>query len=430
MNVPLEQPSARRAALAFVFVTVVLDMLALGIAVPVLPTLVKEFEGGDSARAATIYGIFGTVFAAMQFLFAPLLGALSDRYGRRPAILISNLGLGLDYVLMALAPSVPWLFVGRVISGICAASFSIPMAYIADVTPPEKRAASFGLLGAGFGLGFVIGPAFGGLLGSFDPRLPFWVAAALSLANATYGLFILPESLPRALRRPVEWRKANPAGALGLLLRNRLVIGVAVVMFLSSVAHEVLPSMWVLYTDFRYQWDTRTVGLTLAAVGVASAVVQAGLVGTAVSRLGERRSLLVGLAFGALGFAIYGLATTGLWFCIGIPWMALWGISGPAAQSMLTHEMEPSEQGRLQGAISALQGVAHMLGPPLFTGSFALGISQSAEWQSPGAPFVLAACLLAAACALGWRVARSQPRPPRASEPGALAARLEDLACE
>ena len=429
MNAPLQQTTARRAALAFIFVTVVLDMLALGIAVPVLPTLVKEFEGGDSARAATIYGVFGMVFAGMQFLFAPLLGALSDRFGRRPAILISNVGLGLDYVLMALAPSVPWLFVGRVISGICAASFSIPMAYIADVTPPERRAASFGLLGAGFGLGFVIGPAFGGLLGSVDPRLPFWVAAACSLANATYGLFILPESLPRERRGRVDWRKANPAGALGLLLRSRMVFGVAAVMFLSSIAHEVLPSMWVLYTDYRYHWDTRTVGLTLAAVGAASAVVQAGLVGTAVSRLGERRSLLMGLALGAVSFAIYGLAPSGFLFCVGIPWMALWGISGPAAQSMLTHEMDPAEQGRLQGAISALQGVAHMLGPPLFTTSFALGVSRPGDWQVPGAPFVLAAGLLATACMLGWQVAHSGPRPRHAdSQPPA--ARLEDLACE
>jgi len=294
----------RKAALAFIFVTVVLDMLALGITVPVLPKLVLGFEGGDSARAAHIVGLFGTLFAAMQFLFAPLLGAVSDRFGRRPAILLSNFALGADYVLMALAPTVSWLFLGRTISGICAASFSVPSAYIADVTPPEKRAAGFGFLGAAFGLGFVIGPAFGGLLGSIDARLPFWVAAGLSLANAAYGFFVLPESLPAEKRGAFSWRRANPVGSLGMLRKYPLVLGVAAVAFFSYLSHEVLPSMWVLYTDYRYHWSQRTVGLTLALVGVFSAVVQGGLVRTGVARLGERRALIFGLVCGAIGFAI------------------------------------------------------------------------------------------------------------------------------
>ncbi len=405
------QSAPRRAAVVFIFVTVVLDMLAFGVAMPVLPLIVKEFECGDSARAATVIGLFGTTFAAMQFLFAPFLGALSDRYGRRPAILISNLGLGLDYVLMALAPSLQWLFVGRMISGICAASFSIPMAYIADVTPPEKRAASFGLLGGAFGLGFIIGPAFGGILGSFDPRLPFWVAALCSLANAAYGLIILPESLPPERRAKFEWRRANPAGALGLLARSTPVMGIAAVMFLSSVAHEALPSMWVLYTDYRYHWDPTTVGLTLAAVGLASAIVQAGLVGTIVGRLGERRSLIVGLTLGTIGFAIYGLAPTGLLFCVGIPVVGGWGISWPSAQALLSRQMDPSEQGRLQGAVAALQGIAHMIGPTLFTAVFAASIGRS-DWEIPGSPYLLAAAFLATSGALAFRVVRPGPSSP------------------
>jgi DHA1 family tetracycline resistance protein-like MFS transporter len=397
---------ARKAALASIFVTVVLDMLALGIIVPVLPKLVLAFEGGDSASAATIFGVFGTAFAAMQFLFSPLLGALSDRFGRRPVILISNLGLGLDYIVMALAPSVSWLLAGRVISGICAATFSTAGAYIADVTPPEKRASGFGMLSAAFGLGFVVGPAVGGLLGSIEPRLPFWVAAALSLTNAAYGFFILPESLPAERRARFQWQRANPVGALTMLRQHASVFGLAGVVFLSGIAHEVQPTMWVLYTDYRYGWDARTVGLTLAAVGVFSAVVGAGLVRVVVARLGERNSLLMGLACGVVGFIIYALAPVGAMFCAAIPVVSLWGLSGPATQSLMTRHVASSEQGRLQGALSGLQGVAFMIGPGLFTTSFAAAISHR-EWQLPGAPFLLAALLLAGAMVVAWRVTRS-----------------------
>lgn len=399
----------RKATLAFVFVTVVLDMLALGVIVPLLPKLVLHFESGDSAHAAAIFGLFGTVFAAMQFLFAPVLGMLSDRFGRRPVILLSNLALGLDYIVMAVAPSILWLLVGRTISGICSASFSVPYAYVADVTPPEKRAASFGLFGAAFGLGFVVGPAFGGLLGALSLRLPFWVAAALSLANFLYGLFVLPESLPLERRARFDWRRANPVGALQLLRRRGQVLRIAGVVFLSAVAHEVLPTMWVLYTDYRYGWDTRTVGFTLAGVGIASAVVQAGLVGLLVSRLGERRSLLLGLAMGASAFLVYGIAPTGLLFCAGIPLMALWGIASPSAQGLMSRQMDPSEQGRLQGAISSVQGMAYTIGPSLFSATFAVAISGHAGRSLAGAPFLLAAALLATACGVAWRVARAAP---------------------
>ena len=394
----------RRAALAFIFVTAVLDMLALGVIIPVLPKLVVDFEGGDTARAAEVLGLFGTVWALMQFFCAPVLGALSDRFGRRPVILLSNFGLGLDYILMALAPTLGWLFVGRVISGITAASFATAGAYIADVTPPERRAAGFGMLGAAFGIGFVLGPALGGLLGAIGPRLPFWVAAALSLANALYGLLVLPESLPPARRAPFAWQRANPVASLTLLASHPQLIGLATVNFLRNLAHVALPSTAVLYMSYRYGWTERDVGLNLAAVGVCTLIVQAGLVQPAVTRLGERGVLLAGLVFGVLAFGVYGLAETGAVFWIGVPLMALWGLSGPPAQGLMTARVAPSEQGRLQGANGSLLGVAELVGPGIFTLIFAYAIRGDRLWRLPGAPFLLGALMLACATALAWRI--------------------------
>jgi DHA1 family tetracycline resistance protein-like MFS transporter len=385
----------RRAALAFIFITIVLDMFALGMIIPVLPHLIEDFLGGDTAGAAKVYGVFGTVWALMQFFAMPVVGALSDRFGRRRVILMSNLGLGLDYVLMALAPNLAWLFVGRVISGITAASVSTGMAYIADVTPPEKRAAAFGRVGIAFGLGFVLGPALGGLLGSVDPRLPFWVAAGLSLANAMYGLFILPESLPPEKRRAFEWRRANPLGSLRLLRSHPELSGMAVVMFLSNLAHAALPATFVLYAGYRYGWDARDVGLVLASVGICSAIVQGAVVGPAVRRLGERRVLLAGLTCGAVGFFAYGLAPTGMLFLAAVPVVALWGLASPAAQGLMTRHIGPTEQGALQGATGSVMGIATMIGPGLFAATFAYFIGAGTRWHQPGAAFMLAALLLA-----------------------------------
>lgn len=404
----------RKAALAFILVTVTLDMLALGVTIPVLPKLILGFQVGDSARAAAIYGAFATVFAAVQFFFAPILGALSDRFGRRPVILLSNLGLGLDYILMAMAPSLAWLFAGRIIAGMCASSFSIPSAYIADVTPAEKRAAAFGMLGAAFGLGFVIGPAFGGLLGEVNPRLPFWIAAGLSLANAIYGFFILPESLPPEKRAPLEWKKANPLGSFLLLRKYPRLLGIAGVVFISMLAHEALPSMWVLYTDYRYHWNSRTIGLTLAAVGVFSAIVQGGLIRKGVALMGERRALLFGLVCGSAGFAVYGLATDSFWFCAGIPLGALWGFAGASAQAIMSQKVDASEQGRLQGALGGMRGITGMVGPTFFTYVFAWSIGPRAPVPMPGAPFLASAALLLAAAVLAWFAAgRGAARPPQ-----------------
>jgi MFS transporter, DHA1 family, tetracycline resistance protein len=394
----------RAAALVFIFITVVVDVLALGIIIPVLPKLVEGFMGGDTARAAKIFGLFGTVWALMQFIFSPVLGALSDRFGRRPVILISCFGLGLDYIFMALAPTLWWLFAGRVISGITAASYPTAGAYIADVTPPEKRAAGFGMIGAAWGVGFVMGPALGGLLGEVNPRLPFWVAAGLTLLNALYGLFVLPESLAPESRKAFSWRRANPIGSLVLLRSHPELLGLSSVNFIYMLAHQVLPSVFVLYTSYRYGWSERATGLSLAFIGVFNIIVQAGLVKRIVARFGERRALFAGLLCGCAGYAIYGLAPAGIAFLSAMPVFAFMGLVGPSAQGLMTRHVGPSEQGQLQGANSSIIGITGLIGPGLFTLTFASFIGPHRDWRLPGAPFLLATLLMAAAMVLAWRV--------------------------
>ncbi|WP_047309144.1 TCR/Tet family MFS transporter [Rhodopseudomonas palustris] len=404
----------RRAAVGFIFITIALDMLSLGMILPILPKLIESFSDDNTANAARIYGLFGTAWALMQLFASPILGGLSDRFGRRPVILLSNLGLGLDYVLMALAPSLWWLFVGRVLSGITSASISTSFAYIADVTPAEKRAAVFGMVGAAFGLGFTFGPAIGGLLGGVDPRLPFWVAAALSFANTLYGLFVLPESLPRERRSPFRWKSANPIGAVRLLTSNATLAALAVVEFCAEVAHVALPAIFVLYTGYRYGWDQTTVGLALAFVGVCTTIVQGFLVGPAVKRLGERRAQIFGYGGGALGFLIYALAPSGTLFWIGIPVMTLWGIAGPATSGMMTRLVSPEQQGQLQGATTSVKSVAELIGPFFFTMIFAYFIDGGAPLHLPGAPFLVAGALLMVSVAIvvvaGGRTKRALPR--------------------
>jgi DHA1 family tetracycline resistance protein-like MFS transporter len=378
----------------FIFVTILLDTLALGVSIPVLPKLIESFVDNDTASAARIYGLFGTAWAVMQFFFSPILGALSDRFGRRPVVLLSNFGLSLDYVLMALAPSLSWLFVGRVISGITSASISTAFAYIADITAPEKRAEVFGKIGVAFGAGFILGPALGGLLGDIDPRLPFWVAAGLSFANALYGWLILPESLPLERRSPLRWRSANPVGALHLLRSDRVLAGLSIANFFAQLAHVVLPSVFVLYATYRYGWGAKTVGLTLAMVGICAMAVQGAAIGPIVKRFGERRALFFGLGCGAAGFLIFGAAPSGPLFWLGIPVMALWGIAGAATQALTTQLVKPEQQGQLQGATTSVQSVSQLLGPFLFTLTFAHFISAQAPFKLPGAPFYLASALL------------------------------------
>jgi MFS transporter, DHA1 family, tetracycline resistance protein len=495
----------RQAALIFIFITVLLDVLSLGVTIPVLPQLIKDFtdtkatgylvkgnsqagdtievEGGtiafrkdheitfagvyavdpitkaatnklqpfaivadtgpavsalklnppliasgtnqnvsslpadktsvhtvDYALATRYYGLFVTVWAMMQFIFSPILGALSDRFGRRRVILLSCAGLGLDYILMAWAPSLVWLFIGRVLSGITAASFAAAAAYIADITPPEKRAASYGLFGAAWGLGFVIGPALGGILGAYHLRLPFWVAAALTLLNAAYGLFILPESLPEQNRSAFSFRKANPIGSLKLLRSHPQLLGLAGILFLYQLAHQVFQSVFVLYADYRYGWDERTVGLTLMCVGLMGVIVQGFLVRRTAPLLGERRMLFIALTFGAVGYFIYGVAQTGWVFWSAIPVFSLVGYFSAAIQGLMTRRVSPSEQGQLQGANSSLMGISGMAGPYLFTNLFAFAIAKDAGFDIPGLPFIVAASLHLVAIGLAFIIVK-RPGP-------------------
>jgi MFS transporter, DHA1 family, tetracycline resistance protein len=414
MQKPAPGPERRKAAIAFIFAIVLLDVIALGIVIPVLPKLVESMVG-QTARGAEIFGLFGTAWALMQFLCSPLLGALSDRFGRRPVLLISMAGHGLDYILMALAPNLLWLFVGRVISGITAASFGTAYAYIADVTAPEKRAESFGVVGAAFGVGFVLGPALGGILGAYDPRLPFWVAAAFSLANAAYGYLFVPESLPPERRMAFSLARANPVGSLRLLRQRPELLGLAGVNFLHQLAHASLPAIAVLYASYRYGWDSQIMGLSLAAIGIMSGLVQGTLIKPIVAHVGVRWTLLAGLLFGAMGFAIYGFARTSVEFWAGIPVMALWGIAGAATQAMMSQLVTPSEQGQLQGANASVMAVAGLFGPGLFSFTFAWSIARGPAAGWPGLAFLLAAALLVLAAALAWQVTRRA----EVSEPGA-----------
>ncbi|HSW12416.1 MAG TPA: TCR/Tet family MFS transporter [Solimonas sp.] len=409
IDMPAPQLPARRAAVIFIFITVCIDAISFGLIIPVLPRLVTEFAGGDSAHGARVYGVFVTVWALAQFFASPILGALSDRYGRRPVILLSCTGIGLDFILMAMAPNLAWLFVGRIISGITAANFSTASAYIADVTPPEKRAAAFGMLGVAFGVGFVIGPAIGGVLGAMDPRLPFWAGAALALINAAYGYFVLPESLAPEHRSAFSWRKANPLGALKLLRSHAELLSMAGINFLSQLAQVVYPTVIVLYMGNRYGWDAHAIGMTLALVGVCSAIVQGGLTGPVVRYFGERHALLFSLLIGIAGFLIFGLSPTGALFLCGIPVMALAGFANPAAQSLMTQRVPPNEQGQLQGANAALIGIAGMIGPILFSLTYAHFIDPRTAVHVPGAPFLLAAMLMGVAAVIAWRATQDRP---------------------
>jgi DHA1 family tetracycline resistance protein-like MFS transporter len=412
-------PRVGSAAFIFILVMVAFDFLAFGIIAPVLPDLIRSYEGGDFVRASSIGGLFGLAWATMQFIFSPILGAWSDRFGRRPIILISCFGLGIDYVIMALAPSLRWLLVGRIISGITTSNVATAFAYVTDVTKPEERAKPFGMISAAFGLGFVIGPAVGGWLGNINLRFPFWVAAALSLANAIYGYFVLPESLAPEKRAKSAWHMANPLGSLKLLRSHSELAGLSVVVTLYYLAHNSLPSMWAYYTEYRYAWSRKDVGTSLALVGVCAAIVSGALVGPIVKRFGERRSLLSGLTFGTLGFAGFAFASRGWILMSMVPFIALWGIAAPAIQSLMARHVDPSSQGKLQGAINSLRAITGMAGPVLFTQVFALAISPQYGFHVPGAPYYLAALLLGASLLLAVYVTRPSeaPRPASSTAP-------------
>jgi DHA1 family tetracycline resistance protein-like MFS transporter len=429
----LSNPRARRAALAFIFVTAVLDIVAMGIIIPVLPQLIEDFVGSN-ARAGVINGVFVALWAAMQFVCSPIIGSLSDRYGRRPVILISCAGLSLDYVLMALAPNLWWLAAGRIIAGITSSSFTTIYAYMADITEPAKRARAYGLIGAAFSGGFVLGPVLGGFLGDFDPRLPFWVAGGLSGVAFFYGLFVLPESLPVEKRMAFSWRRANPVGSLILLKRHTELSGLAVVNFLLYFAHHVFSAIFVLYAAWRYGWGPLEVGLLLALVGVLDMLVQGVAVGPLVKRFGDRGVMVFGLLGGTVGIALMGWAPTGLLFILAMLPNALWGLAMPTLQSLMTRRVGEDEQGQLQGANMSVASIAGVMSPLFFGWIYSISVGEGAlatrYWLSnamdgapaqmlalatrvltqPGLAFYLAAVALLMAAIVGWVVGRQADR--------------------
>ena len=416
-SAPTTVSPRHQAAFAFIFVTVMLDMLGLGIIIPVLPHLIVQLNGGSIAHAAVWTSFFGTLYMLMQFVFSPVQGTLSDRFGRRTVILISSFGLGVDFIVMAMTPVLWMLFIGRGVAGICAASFSTANAYIADIVPKEKRAAAFGTLGAAFGIGFIVGPALGGFLGHFSLRLPFWAAAVLSLANFCYGFFVLPESLPPEKRtKRFEWSHANPFGALVLLRRYPQVFALATVFFLINLAQFSLNSTYVLYLDYRYGWGTQIAGYTLAFVGLCSGLVQAVLIRQLMPKLGEKRLIMIGLPLCVAGYLFFGLSSLGWVFLLGIPFLCLGGLSGPPAQALMTQQVDPREQGRLQGALTSLASLAGVFGQALFPNLFALFISDHAPMHLPGISFVLAASLLVIAAMIAfYAIHHLHPSQPASS---------------
>ncbi len=394
-----------RLRLAVVLSVVYIDMLGIGLAFPVLPRLIEEFEGGSVSRAAYIYGALAAAYSLMQFLLAPLLGALSDRFGRRPVILLALVGMGINYLLLALAPTL-WLFaVGRMIAGAFGATFTAAAAYLADTTPPEKRAQSFGLIGAAFGVGFITGPALGGLLGAVDLRLPFLVAAGLSLVDFTFAYFALPESLAETNRRALDWRRANPIGALREVGRYGSVLGLMVVFVLAVFANRVAEMTWVLFTGYRFGWGPTETGFSLAMVGVMFVVGQGGLVRVVVPRLGERRAVVLGLAVSVVVSALYGVVPSG-WMVY--PVMAIgvlgWTIAQPAVQALMSQAVPSNEQGLLQGALASMTNLTSIVGPPIWTGLFGYFVSPAAPVIVPGAAFFAASLvfLLALVLAIRW----------------------------
>jgi DHA1 family tetracycline resistance protein-like MFS transporter len=401
-----------------VLVTVLLDTLGVGLLIPVAPRLVASFLGDDLSRASHYFGILVSLYAAMQFLFAPVIGGLSDRFGRRPVILLSLLGAAASYLLSALAPELWWLYVGRIIAGITGASFSAAGSYVADVTPPEKRAASFGLVGAVFGLGFILGPALGGVLGDIGLRVPYFVGAGLNFVNLLYGFFVLPESLARENRRPFSWLRANPIGSLAMLGRHPVVLGLTGTMMCSFLAQWILQSVWALHTQGRFHWSLRQVGLSLMVVGVMTALVQGLLVRAVVPAMGERRALVLGLVMGVVGQAALGLANQGWMMLCFIPLLSVGGLAGPAVQAIISREVGPQEQGELQGGLNSLGGVAAIIGPLIGTTLLARFGPETAIPRIPGAAFFAAAAFNALGLILALRLlARRRPQPAAVTAP-------------
>lgn len=405
--------------MVFIFVTMFIDILGLAIIVPILPELIGELLGRDTSSTGRYLGVIVAVYALMQFLFAPVLGALSDRFGRRPIILISLFGFGIDYLIQGWAPSIGWLFVGRFIAGVMGASITTANAYIADVSTPDTRARNFGFVGVAFGLGFTLGPALGGVLGAIHLRLPFFVAAALALVNGLYGFFVLPESLAPEHRRPVSFANMNPMASLRRLQAYPLVAGLAFAVLFSSLAQRGMENVWVLHAGYRYGWNTQTNGLTLALVGVMAILVQGLLVRPTVRRLGERRTIMLGLTVSTLAFLGYGLASDGWMVLVIIVFGALAGLAMPAIQGLVAGTVGPSEQGEIQGALTSLTSLTSIFAPLIFTaGLFSFFTSDAAPMALPGAPFLLGSILFAVSLVVLMRLFRRIPAAPAAKASG------------
>ncbi|MEM9365403.1 MAG: TCR/Tet family MFS transporter [Planctomycetota bacterium] len=404
----------RAAAMAFILLTLFIDILAIGIIIPVLPGLVKQFLGGSEGAAGLYVGLIAAVYSAMQFLCAPIVGAISDRYGRRPVILGSLFGLGVDFLIMAVAPTLGWLFLGRVVAGMMGASFSTANAYIADISTPETRARNFGLVGAMFGLGFIIGPALGGVLGEYGLRLPFYAAACLSLVNWLYGYFVLPESLPPEKRSSgLKLASLNPFRSIARLRVYPMVAGLAVAFVFSSLAQRGLENVWVLSMEYRFDWTTRTNGLALALVGLMATFVQGGMIRPFIRRFGERRTALIGTVVSAIAFAGYGLVPESwMVFCV-IVFGSLSGVAGPAIQGIVAGEVPSEEQGRVQGALTSMMSLTSIFAPLLFTaGLFKLVVDRGWPIQWAGLPFLFGSALFAMALlTLGFVFVRHPGRP-------------------
>lgn len=401
--VPSAPSTKRGPALVFIFITLLIDVTGLGIIIPVVPKLLEQLIGGNLSQAASYGGLLTFAYAAMQFVFSPVLGGLSDQYGRRPVLLFSLFGFGLDYILTGFAPTIEWLFLGRLLAGVTGASFTTASAYIADVSPPEKRAQNFGLVGAAFGVGFILGPALGGTLATYGARTPFFVAAGLTFVNFLYGFFILPESLAPQHRRPFDWRRANPVGSLMRLGQYPVILGLVASLVLIYIAGFSVQGTWTFYTMEKFKWNEETVGWSLAMIGLCFAIVQGGLTRIIIPKLGQQRSVYVGLMFSALGFALFAAATQSWMMFAFMGVYALGGIAGPSIQGIISTQVPANEQGEVQGALTSLASTTSIFGPLIMTNLFSYFTATNAPVYFPGAPYVLSAILTVVSAALAWR---------------------------
>lgn len=395
---------SRTPALVFIFITLLIDVIGFGLIIPVLPRLLEQMTGGDLSTAARWGGILLFTYAVMQFLFSPIIGGLSDRFGRRPVILAALFAFSIDFVIQGFAPNIWWFFVGRLLAGITGATFTSGMAYIADVSTPEKRAQNFGIVGAAFGMGFIIGPLIGGLVSHyFGIRAPFFAAAGLAMLNWLYGYFILPESLKPENRRPFEWRRANPIGSLLHLRRYPIILSLVASLVCIYIAGQANQSTWTYITMAKFGWDERWVGYSLAFVGLMTGIVQGVLARILIPKLGPRNSVFVGLSLYAVGFVLFAFATQGwMMFVFMVPF-SLGGLAGPSLQGIISNQVPPNEQGELQGALTSLISVTSIIGPLLMTNLFAYFTNPASSVQFPGAPFLMGAVLSLASMLLAVR---------------------------